>query len=188
MKFWFLFLSFLIVPVTSYGNFEPLHLKCSWVDDKILRGVDDNGSVLSKSPLPDIYFQFPKLRKDQRVKVKLPDFMRVDRPETFFLITELSGEKILVQECLEPNPIFQTEEEYTRLMEKLGKKVDFPNYLKTRSMCKKTDFKGFNINRFTGELEIQHWFSGGGSGFFFDTEISKETYLWYQCEKVDRKF
>ena len=80
MKFWFYF-SFLIVPVTSYGNLEPLHLKCSWVDDKILKGVDDNGYVLPKSPLPDIDFQFPKLRKDQGIN-KITKFLRVDRPET----------------------------------------------------------------------------------------------------------
>lgn len=169
----FLIVSLITFPMTTFGSSEPLYLRCSWVDDKIFRGVDDNGSVLPKSPFPDIHFQFPKLRKDKRIKVTLPDFMKFDRPENFFVITELSEEKILVQECLEPH--YMTEEEYTRFMKQLGMEVDYSNYLKTSSVCKKTDTKGFYIDRFTGELEVQRWSKYQPSGFFFDTETSKET-------------
>ena len=185
MKLCFLVLSFLIIPFTSYGNPESLHLKCSWVDDKIFRGVDDNGSVLPKSPLPDINFQFPKLGTNTRVEVFLPNFMKFERTETFFVITDLLDDKIIVQECLEPH--YMTEEEYTRLMKLLDMEVDYSNHLKTSSVCKTLDTKSFNVDRFTGELEVQHWSKYQPSGIFFDTETSKETYLWYQCEKVDRK-
>lgn len=182
----FFVVSLLTFPISTFGSSEPLHLKCSWVDDKIFRGLDENGFVLPKSPLPDIDFQFPKVRKDKRIKVTLPNFMKFDRPETFFVITELLEDKIIVQECLEPH--YMTEEEYTRLMKLLDREVDYSNHLKTSSVCKTLDTKSYNIDRFTGDLEVQRWSKLQPSGFFFDTETPKETYLWYRCEKVDRKF
>ena len=42
-----------------------------------------------------------------------------------------------------------------------------------------------DINRITGELQVQHWYWAQPSGIFLDTEISKDTYIWYQLLKTD---
>ena len=45
-----------------------------------------------------------------------------------------------------------------------------------------------DLSKFDVIFKPQHWFKNIPSGLFLNTDITKTTYFWYQCEKVDRKF
>lgn len=109
-------------PSIALGNSIPFHLNCSWVDDKIFRGVTDNDTIMIKTPLPDINFHFSKLENSERVLVFRPEFMRIDPKEEFFTISKITPHEIIVQECMEANNM--SEESYITTREFFGLEIN----------------------------------------------------------------